>query len=100
MSLVERAVKTLGLRQKSYQNLFAEGGPNHHVLVELALYSNAYDADPDDINRDRLMMMHGRRQMFFHIVNHLKLSPNELEGLYLSIAARQAARFPAMQGED
>jgi hypothetical protein len=92
MSLIGRAVQTMGLRQRSYQGLFAEGSPGHHVMVELALYARAYDADQDGISRDQLMTMHGRRQMFFHIVNHLKLSPNELEGVYLSIASRATTR--------
>ena len=94
MSLVERAVQSLGLRQRSYQGLFGEGSPGHHVMTELALYSRAFAADDDGLSRDMLMTMHGRRQMFFHIVNHLKLSTTELEGIYLTIATRTAARRP------
>lgn len=92
MSLVDRAVKSLGLRQRSYQGLFGEGSPGQHVLAELALYSRAFEPDTDGLNHDTLMTMHGRRQMFFMIVNHLKLSPNELEAVYLRIASRPAAR--------
>jgi hypothetical protein len=99
MSMIDRAVKTLGLRQKSYQGLFGEGSPGHHVLAELALYARAFVPDVDDISHDMLMTMHGRRQMFFMIVNHLKLSPDEIEGIYVSLAAR-SARHNLMQGEE
>ena len=93
MSIIDRAVKTIGLRQRSYQSLFAEGSRGHHVLTEIALYSMAFDADADGLSRDTVMTMHGRRQMFFHIVNHLKLSPMELESIYITVAPRSAARF-------
>ena len=102
MSMIDRAVKSLGLRQRSYESMFAEGSPYHHVLVELALYCRAFDADQDDLTHDRLMMMHGRRQVYFLILNHLNLSPNEIEAFYTSIAARPAAarRLVVPQGED
>jgi len=104
MSMLERGLRTIGLRQRSYQSLFAE--PNHKVLAELALYSNAFRADVDGLSHDMIMIMHGRRQMFFHIVDHLKLSVDELEALYVSLAARPAqarraaASFPMPTGED
>ena len=100
MSLIERAVKSIGLRQRSYHGLFGEGGPNHNVMTELALYARAFDADQDDLSHDKLMMMHGRRQMFFHIVNHLKLSVDELEAIYITTATRNSRRMPPSQGED
>ena len=99
MSIVDHAMKSIGLRQRSFQSLFAPGAPGHHVLAELALYSKAFEADADDLSHDKLMMMHGRRQMFFHIINHLKLSPNELEGIYVTLASRAgAAQFRVIQG--
>lgn len=99
MSMIDRAVKSLGLRQHSYQGLFGEGSPHHHVLTELALYARAFSTDDDGISRDMLMTMHGRRQMFFMIVNHLKLSPDEIEGVYISLASRSARRN-MMQGAE
>jgi hypothetical protein len=99
MSLIERAAKTIGLRQRSYQGMFAEGAPYHHVLSELALYARAFSADDDNLSRDDLMKMHGRRQMFFMILNHLKLSTAEIEGIYISLAARNSARPPFPQGD-
>jgi len=98
VSIVDRAVKSLGLRQRAYQGLFGEGSPSHHILTELALYAKAFEPDTDGIGHDMLMTMHGRRQMFFHIVNHLKLSTNELEAIYISVATRSAQRFTVVQG--
>lgn len=97
MSLIGYARETLGLRQRSYQSMFAEGSPFHHVLAELAIYSRAFDADQDDLSHDMLMTMHGRRQMFFMILNHLKLSAEEIQAFYATIAARPG-RLRVMQG--
>jgi len=94
------ALQKLGFRQRAYQSAFGEGSPGHLVLVDLAAYANAFAPDTDGISHDMLMTMHGRRQMFFRIVNHLKLAPNEIEVVYRSVLMRTAARLQTTRGED
>lgn len=87
------ALQKLGLRQKSYQTAFGrEGGPGFHVLVDLADYSHAFAADPENLTETQLWEMHGRRQMFFRIFKHIKLTPLELENV-----ARSALQHAAMR---
>lgn len=97
----ERAVHMLGFRQRSYQGVFGEGTQGQLVLVDLAVYCRAFLPDPDDISKDTLMAMHGRRQVYFRIIDHLKLSPIEIEGVYRGALMRAAGRLqPAAQEGD
>lgn len=99
MRAYDRAAQMLGLRQRSYQSVFGEGGPAHSVLVDLAEYCGACNPDPDGIDRDKLMTMHGRRQAYFRIVNHLKLSPDEFEDVYRSVVLARARSMAPPQTE-
>jgi len=92
------ALQKLGFRQQAYQTAFAEGSPGHLVLADLADYSRAFNADTDGISHDVLMAMHGRRQMFFRIIHHLKLAPHEIEAVYRTALMRAAARLQTSQG--
>lgn len=94
-----RVSAMLGYRQRAYQETFA-GSPRQHVLVDLAKFARAFDADLDGLSHDQLMTMHGRRQMFFRIVHHLKLSPTELEQVYQPALMQAAARLRTNQGAD
>lgn len=89
----QRALQTLGLRQGAYHITFGVGTPGHNALVDLALYSNAFAADPEKVDHDTLMTMHGRRQAFFRIFKHVKLSPAELEAVARSALLNAAARL-------
>jgi hypothetical protein len=86
------AAQKLGFRQQSYQSVF-EGSARQLVLVDLANYARAFDGDPDGMSHDALMTMHGRRQMFFRILKHLKLNPQELEYVYRPALMNAAARL-------
>jgi hypothetical protein len=100
MSDIFRTVaEKLGYRQKAYQSVFG-GSAMQMVLVDLAAYSKAFDADTDGLSHDALMAMHGRRQMFFRILNHMKLSPIEIEQVYRPALMQAAARLQRTHGAD
>lgn len=87
-----RAVEMLGFRQKSYQQAFS-GSSMHLVLVDLAKYSNAFNTELEHLTSDQLREMNGRRQIFFRILNHLKLSPSDLEQVYQPAIIHAARRI-------
>lgn len=91
------ALQKLGFRQRAYQSAFAEGSPGHMVLVDLALYCKAFKTDEVQ-DPNTLMRMQGRRDVFFRIFDHLKLTPNELEAVYRTAVQRAAVRLT--QGAD
>jgi hypothetical protein len=94
------ALQKLGIRQKAYQTAFGrEGSAGFHVLVDLADYAHAFAADPENLTERQLWEMHGRRQMFFRIFKHIKLTPQELENVARS-ALQHAAMRLASKGAD
>jgi hypothetical protein len=97
--ILDRAAQLLGFRQQTYQSAF-NGSAMQLVLVDLAKFARAYDADLDGLSHDQLMAMHGRRQMFFRIVKHLKLSPAELEQVYQPALVHAARRIQTTQGAE
>lgn len=97
---MQTVLQKLGFRQRAYQSSFGDGSPGHMVLADLADFSRAFVPDTDGISHDVLMTMHGRRQMFFRIFNHLKLSPQDLEAVYRTSVLRAASRLQSNQGAD
>jgi len=100
MNMFLAAAQKLGFRQSAYRSAFPEGSATHLVLVDLANYSRAFDADNDDLSDRGLIRMSGRRDMFFRIIKHLKLSPTELEDVYRPALLGAAARLQRTQGDD
>lgn len=101
MNLVyQRALQKLGLRQKAYQTTFGEGGLGHSVLRDLATYCGAFDADMIGKDSNTILIMHGRRQAFFRIFKHLKLSPGELEIVCRDALVHAAARLQTQGVEE
>ncbi len=98
--LVREMLQKLGFRQQTYKQAFGEGTALHLVLTDLANYSRAFEADTDGITHDDLMKMHGRRQMFFYIIHHLKLAPPELELVYGSAIVKAARRVQTIPMKD
>jgi len=96
---LRRAIEKLGIRQKAYKSAFGVvGSPAYLALIDLADFCAAFQVDPFGLNHDGLMQMIGRRQAFFRVFNHLKLSPTELETVYRGAVLRAAERL-ADQGE-
>ena len=101
MNAIFRTVaQKLGFRQSAYRQMFAEGAPAHLVLVDLAKYSRAFDSDNADLDDRALVRMTGRRDVFFRIIKHLKLSPAELEHVYRPALISAAAHLQRNQGDD
>jgi hypothetical protein len=97
------ALRVLGMRQQTYQAAFGEGSHGHRALVDLAEYSRAFAADPEKLSHDEIMEMHGRRQMFFRIFRHVKLTPDQLEIVARDALVHTAARLQQSnpnQGDD
>lgn len=98
MTAYDRAREMLGFRQRSYQSVFSEGAAGQLVLTDLAVFCRAFTGDIDGLDHNTLMTMHGRRQVFFRIIEHLKLSPIEIETVYRATLMRSAARINASEG--
>lgn len=94
------ALQKLGFRQHAYQAAFGEGTPGHLTMVDLADYSHAFMPDTEGLSDGQLREMHGRRQMFFRITNHLKFAPSEIEAIYRSALLRAASRLQSNRGDD
>lgn len=94
------AAQKLGIRQQAYRATFGEGAPGHSVVVELATYCRAFDPDVDGMTHDQIMVMHGRRQVFFRILKQLRLSPHELEAISHNALLQAAARLQQMNKGD
>ena len=94
------ALQKLGFRQQAYRATFGEGAPGHMVLVDLANFCGAYDADLNGMTHDEIMVRHGRRQVFFRILKHIKLSPDELEVVSRSALLQAAARLQQINKGD
>lgn len=77
-------------KQKHYQSTFGEGSSGHLVLEDLALFCCAFKGDQDNMTPNELMKMHGRRQVYFRIIDLLKLSPTEIESVYRNAVTKQA----------
>lgn len=99
-NLYMMALQKLGFRQRAYQATFGEGSPGHLTLVDLAVYAAAFVPDTEGLSAGQLREMHGRRQVFFRIYNHLKLAPTELEAVYRSALLRAASRLQSSQGAE
>lgn len=96
---VVRALQKLGFRQRSYQQVFAQGSPGYLALLDLARYSRAFEPDTEGLSDGQIREMHGRRQMFFRIFINVKLSPAELEVVAGDAIVSVAARLQRQHGE-
>lgn len=99
---VRRALEKLGFRQRAYQSAFGmAGSPQYLAVVDLADYCAAWRGDYEGIDHNTLMQMAGRRQAFFRIFNHLKLTQPEIEIVYKGAIMRAAERLDqTTQGDE
>jgi hypothetical protein len=96
-----RATEKLGFRQKSYQQAFGvEGSPANLALVDLADYCGAFRSDLAGLTNEQLREMNGRRQAFFRVWTHLKLSPIEMELVCKQVLVRAASRLSQIEAGD
>ena len=79
-SAAQRVLDFLRLRKRAYQFTFGQAQDNE-ALKDLAKFCHIGKAayHPDQRLNDVLA---GRQEVFFRIINHLKLQPDELHDLY------------------
>lgn len=72
--------KGLKGRRRHYRALFAQRNPSTAaVMTDLAKFCSFFDTTYDtETGRDFALILEGRRQVFLRILQHTKLSPEEL----------------------
>lgn len=91
-------IEKLGFRQKAYQQAFGiEGSPPYLAIIDLAEYCGAFRADASNLTDAQLREMHGRRQAFFRIWQHLKFNQLQME-IICKGALLRAAEHGKAQG--
>ena len=79
-ALLQKAIDFLRLRKRAYMLTFPKGVHNE-ALKDMAKF--AHIGKPCYHPNQRLNdILIGRQEMFFRVVNHLKLNPEELYDLY------------------
>ncbi len=93
MTLIDRIRTALGDIRVAYCRVFdgVEGSPAHLVLKDLALFCRAHETT---MHSDARMhaLAEGRREVWLHIQEQLKLSPDQLWSLYTQ---RKGIQIPA-----
>ena len=76
----QRTLDFLRLRKRAYQFTFGQPKDNE-ALKDLAKFCRV---GTPPFNRDQRMqdILIGRQEVFFRIINHLRLAPEELHDLY------------------
>lgn len=76
-------------RKHAYMQAFAPGAPGHDALVDLAKFCRAFGGDVLPGNHDLTMVLAGRREAYFRIIDHLHFQPQQLLELYSSVKQPQ-----------
>lgn len=79
--LVERTISFLRGRKKSYQLTFNTPA-GQQVLIDLAVFCRANETCVIPGDRDRSLVLEGRREAFLRIQQHLCLTGEQLFELY------------------
>ena len=84
MTLIDRIRTALGDIRISYRRVFdgVDGSPAHLVLQDLALFCRAHETTMHEDARMHALA-EGRREVWLHIQEQLKLSPDQLWSLYV-----------------
>lgn len=83
MSAYSDVVEFLFQRKRSYQLTFQEAQPaNLEVLRDLAKFCRANESCVVPGDRDKTMLLEGRREVWLRIQQHLNLTPEQLFDLY------------------
>jgi hypothetical protein len=90
-SSVVDLIDKLRQRKRNYAAAFAHGAPGHSALVDLATFCRAYGSDVVIGDHDRTLVLAGRREAFWRIVDHLNLQPEELVNVYRAVRLGETA---------
>lgn len=82
MSALDRAIDFLTYRAKAYRLTFQGPIRENAVLRDLARFCRAFETTAIPGDRDRSLLLEGRREVWLRIVNHLRLTPEQLYELY------------------
>jgi hypothetical protein len=79
----DAVLRYLGIRQTAYKLLFNKNSPvAQEVLADLATYCRAYETCVIPGDRDKTLVLEGRREVFLRITQHLGLTVEDLYHLY------------------
>ena len=78
-------------RKRNYAAVFAHGAPGYGAMVDLAQFCRAYGGDAVIGDHDRTLVLAGRREAFWRIVDHLNLQPEELVHVYRAVRLGETA---------
>lgn len=77
--MIDSFLEAVGLRQRAYQQTFAEGSHGFKAIVNFAHFCGAFRADAINQSNEQLREMNGRRQAFFYLWDQLNFAPHEME---------------------
>ncbi len=80
-------IDALRQRQTTYQAAAVAHPMVQEMLMDLAAYckaglSVAPEVDAEPLDKDRMLLLLGRQQVWLRISNHLNLQPSQLHALY------------------
>ncbi len=88
-TLIELYAK-LSRRKKAYQLSFGPPGTaGYDMLVDLAKFTRAFDADMTINDPNQAMILVGMRRAFFRVFSHCHLEPEELAQLYRAVHSKE-----------
>ncbi len=80
---IDQTLRFLGDRKRAYQLTFQTSQPaNITVLADLAKFCRANESCAVPGDRDRSLILEGRREAWLRIQQHLNLSTEQLFALY------------------
>lgn len=83
MSLFTNTIDFLRGRKRSYQLTFQLEQPaNFAVMSDLAVFCRANESCVIPGDRDKTLVLEGRREVWLRITQHLNLQPEQLYELY------------------
>ena len=81
--MIDTVLKYLGQRKTAYHLVFRKDQPaDMEVLADLARFCRANESCVVPGDRDRTLLLEGRREVFLRITQHLNLTPEQLYLLY------------------
>lgn len=85
--LIERVIAYLRGRGTAYRLTFSKTNPaSQAVLADLAVFCRANESCVVPGDRDRSLVLEGRREAWLRIQQHLNLNPEDLFALYNAAA--------------
>lgn len=78
----QRVINFLRLRKKAYQLTFGNNIASQEVMIDLALFCRANETCVIPGDRDRTLILEGRREVWLRIQQHLNLTGEQLAALY------------------